>query len=1023
MFEFHISKKCRDKYKFDKVLFQLNGNVVFTDISAVKKFADKWNSYRKNKGKDLISPAELNAMGLIDEILHLLIHRYQIEKNPDGFKKAFDYLNRKIGEKEVFDVIKEFVELFPPVSVYSKKETVAEYLSSKTDNIPNVLIALQEILMLSLANENPAFLQFKELFEDKKLRSETEYKKVIAEIEEFFKTQPVYGPYNQSLVELLKSPIRASPYSLAGQLLYIKEHWRLILSPELFERLVGRILISLDFIREEKKERLPGPGPAIVPEFTPGAEVYADIHSDEPRFSPDTEWMPRVVMIAKHIYVWLYQLSKKYNREIKRLDEIPDEELKMLSDWGFNAIWLIGIWERSRASAKIKRLCGNPEATASAYSIYDYEVAQELGGEVAFYNLKQRAFNYNIRIGVDMVPNHTALDSKWIKEHPDWFIQRDTSPFFNYRFSGPNLSEDPELEIYIEDGYYNRTDAAVVFKLVDKRTKKVRYIYHGNDGTSTPWNDTAQLNFLLPEVREAVIQKIIHIAKRSPIIRLDAAMTLTKKHYQRLWFPEPGKGGDIPSRTEYSMTHNQFNKLFPKEFWREVVDRIAKEAPDTLLLAEAFWLMEGYFVRNLGMHRVYNSAFMNMLKMEQNKEYHQVLKNVLDYNPEILRRFVNFMSNPDELTAIQQFGKDDKYFGVCIMMATMPGLCMFGHGQVEGFQEKYGMEYRRSYWEEKPDEYLIKRHEREIFPLLKKRHLFSGVSHFRLYDFFDENGIINENVFAYSNGGESERMLVVYNNRYQEARGWIKGSKRFHTDNLCQDLGLRCGEGIYYLCRDHKTNLYYLFNPMNIFKNGWYLELGAYKYQIFMNFKEIIDNQNQDYKMLYESLNGRGFLNIELALSGMKMLKRIGRLKNTPYLNEIITPDKPLYFQVEMILKNPEEAQKLILYTPISRITEKGFEISKDGNELSEFFKSNDIKEFLMVHTYEGIEWFNKERLELLLTWIFVDILSRLLEEKKEFIVNEANYYLLKIEHILNDSALSGYQYQRFLNFLTSQKK
>ena len=52
----------------------------------------------------------------------------------------------------------------------------------------------------------------------------------------------------------------------------------------------------------------------------------------------------------------------------------------------------------------------------------------------------------------------------------------------------------------------------------------------------------------------------------------------------------------------------------PEEFWREVVDRVAAEAPDTLLLAEAFWLMEGYFVRTLGMHRVYNSAFMNMLK-------------------------------------------------------------------------------------------------------------------------------------------------------------------------------------------------------------------------------------------------------------------------------------------------------------------------------------------------------------------------------------------------------------------------
>ncbi len=1017
MFEFHISKECRERYKFDKSLFQLSGNVVFTDIAAVKKFADKWNKNRKYKGKDLISPADLNAMGLIDEILHFVVQRYQIEKNPYAFNKALDYLNKKISEKEVFDVIKKFTQIFPPLAVYSKKETIAKYINGNTNNISNKVIALQEILMLSLANENPSFLQFKELFDDEKLKNLTKYEKVISELEYFFKTQPVYGPYNQSLIELLKSPFRASPDSLVGQLLYIKEHWRLILSPETLDRLTIRILISLDFIREEKKERSFGPGPTLVPEFAPGTEVYTDIHSDEPRFSPDTDWMPKVVMIAKHTYVWLYQLSKKYNREIKRLDQIPDEELKIMSDWGFNAIWLIGIWERSRASAKIKRLCGNPEAIASAYSIYDYVVAQDLGGESAFNNLKQRALNYNIRIAVDMVPNHTAIDSKWIKEHPDWFLQRDTSPFFNYRFTGPNLSEDPELEIYIEDGYYNRTDAAVVFKLIDKKSGGVRYIYHGNDGTGTPWNDTAQLNFLLPEVREAVIERIIDIARKSPIIRLDAAMTLTKKHYHRLWFPEPGKGGDIPSRIEYSMTNAQFNKLFPREFWREVVDRIAKESPDTLLLAEAFWLMEGYFVRNLGMHRVYNSAFMNMLKMEQNKEYHQVLKNVLDYNPEILRRFVNFMSNPDELTAVQQFGKDDKYFGVCIMMATMPGLCMFGHGQIEGLQEKYGMEYYRAYWDEKADEYLIKRHEREIFPLLKKRYLFSGVDNFCLYDFFDNKGIINENVFAYSNGSVSERILVVYNNRYQEAQGWIRGSERFHTKNLCEGLNLHCKEEIYYLCRENRDNLFYLIDPVILATQGWFIKLGAYKYHIFMEFKELQDNQNKDFRKLYEYLDGSGFLNVDWALAGMKIIERIERLDAK--VSNFLIAESQLSLYVENIIKKPRELKNLILYTPLAVIIKQGYSIFEDKSRLANFFKLTEVKNFMLVHTYENIEWFNKERFELLLAMLLIDAICRKIEEKHGLQMDEFNYYVKVVNQLLKSASANGYQFVKFLNNLT----
>ena len=62
-------------------------------------------------------------------------------------------------------------------------------------------------------------------------------------------------------------------------------------------------------------------------------------------------------------------------------------------------------------------------------------------------------------------------------------------------------------------------------------TGQTKYIYHGNDGTSMPWNDTAQLNYLMPEVREAVIQTILHVARKFPVIRFDAAMTLAKKHY------------------------------------------------------------------------------------------------------------------------------------------------------------------------------------------------------------------------------------------------------------------------------------------------------------------------------------------------------------------------------------------------------------------------------------------------------------------------------------------------------------
>jgi hypothetical protein len=396
-----------------------------------------------------------------------------------------------------------------------------------------------------------------------------------------------------------------------------------------------------------------------------------------------------------------------------------------------------------------------------------------------------------------------------------------------------------------------------------------------------PWNDTAQLNYLKEEVREAVIQTILHVAKEFPIIRFDAAMTLTKRHFQRLWFPEPGTGGAIPSRAEHGMTREEFNRYMPEEFWRQVVDRVAQEAPDTLLLAEAFWLLEGYFVRTLGMHRVYNSAFMNMLKDEENTKYRSVMKNTLEFNPEVLKRFVNFMSNPDEETALFQFSKGDKYFGVCTMMVTMPGLPMFGHGQIEGFSEKYGMEYRYAKWNEEPDWDLVRRHEREIFPLMKRRHLFAGVENFLLYDFFTPEGYVNENVFAYSNRSGDERALVIYHNKYDFVRGWVRSSvaysvkvgegdeRRLVQKNLGEGLGLHADQVYFSIFRDHVTGLEYIRNSKEICEKGLYVELSAYKSHVFIDFREVRDNQWHHYAQLAHYLNGHGVPSIEDALKEM----------------------------------------------------------------------------------------------------------------------------------------------------------
>jgi glycosidase len=858
--EFHISRQARDRYQFDQSLFALTGNVILANFRAARAFAQKMNAQQDlvNHPERTVRAGQINAMGLVDEILHCVVGLYRQQKNADALREALNWLYEGLGKKVVDATLRRFAEEFPPLAVYRGEIALDDYLAGETGGVPHRQVVLEELLMLWLANVNPAFAPFGELFDDTALREQTAYEDVVSGLHAFFETQPHFGPNDQNLVEMLRSPAVAAPHSLSGQLDYIRQKWGGFLGEYL-----RRLLSSLDLIAEEEKAAFLGPGPSRVPQFA-GLEEYE-------RFSPDLLWMPKVVLMAKNIYVWLDQLSKQYGRSLTRLDQIPDEELDTLARRGFTGLWMIGLWERSRASQRIKQMSGNPEAVASAYSLFDYEIAADLGGWEALQNLRARAWQRGVRLSTDMVPNHMGIDSKWVIEHPDWFIELDYSPFPSYSFSGPNLSRDERVGIYIEDHYYDRTDAAVVFRRADHWTGSEKYIYHGNDGTSMPWNDTAQLNFLKPEVREAVIQMILHVARNFPIIRFDAAMTLTKKHYQRLWFPEPGSGGAIPSRAEHGMTWEEFDAAMPHEFWREVVDRVAAEVPDTLLLAEAFWLMEGYFVRTLGMHRVYNSAFMNMLRDEDNANYRSVIKNTIEFDPEILKRYVNFMNNPDERTAVDQFGKGDKYFGICTMMATMPGLPMFGHGQVEGFAEKYGMEYRRAYWNEQPDGYLIERHEREIFPLLGKRYLFAEVENFLLYDLFTPQGYVNEDVFAYSNRAGEERGLVVYHNKYAEAQGWIRtsvtyavktgdGEKTLVQKSLGEGLGLPNRGDTFTIFRDHVTGLEYIRNCKELWDQGLYVELAAYKYQVFLDFRQV---QGDEYARLAARLNGRGVPSID----------------------------------------------------------------------------------------------------------------------------------------------------------------
>src|SRR5512141_415187 len=359
-FEFHVSRDARQRYDFEDALFRLSGNVVFADYAAARRFAQAMNA-RRDLGADparAVRAGDINAMGLVDEALHYVVELYRRERNPQAMAGALAALDQSLGSNALDKALTVFVDRFPTLAAYRGNKSAADYLSGQTEGVPNRQIALEELLMVWLANSNPAFGPYQELFEDAPLADGTAYHAVIAGLTDYFMTQPGFGPDDEDLISLLRRPAREAPGSLAEQLRWIRQRWGFV-----SERFGDFLVIGLDVLKEDERAQWmrfhatdggTTPGGGATEAASAALHGFGDAaEAEEERFSTDLDWMPRTVLLAKSTYVWLDQLSRAYGRPIWRLDQIPDEELDAIAGRGFTGLWLIGLWERSRASQQI----------------------------------------------------------------------------------------------------------------------------------------------------------------------------------------------------------------------------------------------------------------------------------------------------------------------------------------------------------------------------------------------------------------------------------------------------------------------------------------------------------------------------------------------------------------------------------------------------------------------------------------------------------------------------------------------
>ena len=160
--EFHVSRAARDRYQFEASLFGTDGRVVFANFQAARLLAQKMNEARDLAAyPELAVPAgHINAMGLVDELLHLLVEEYRETVNPAVMKEALAALNSQLGRADVDALLGQFCTQFPPSAVYQGQLSAADYLQGQTAGIPNREILLEELLFLWLANDNPAFAAY-----------------------------------------------------------------------------------------------------------------------------------------------------------------------------------------------------------------------------------------------------------------------------------------------------------------------------------------------------------------------------------------------------------------------------------------------------------------------------------------------------------------------------------------------------------------------------------------------------------------------------------------------------------------------------------------------------------------------------------------------------------------------------------------------------------------------------------------------------------------------------------------------
>jgi hypothetical protein len=351
-------------------------------------------------------------------------------------------------------------------------------------------------------------------------------------------------------------------------------------------------------------------------------------------------WPAYPVIYEINTWVWLQELSRKYQSPVT-LAGVPKEEWDAIAELAVDAVWLMGVWERSLAGIIIanenkglledfrRALPDYPpeDNVGSPYCVRQYVVDHHLGGPEGLAVARRELARRGLKLVLDFVPNHVAPDHPWVSRHPEYFVLGDTD----------EAQSDPASFV---------ATAGKVFA-------------RGRDPFFPAWPDVLQLNGFQPGLRQAVIETLADIAGQCDGVRCDMAMLLINSIFERTW---GNRAGNRPAA----------------EYWVEVIAAIKRTHPDFLFMAEAYWDME-WELQQQGFDYCYDKRLYDRLEHDSAESVRLHLCADLAFQGKLVR----FIENHDEPRALAAFSPR-KARAAAVTTALIPGAKLFHEGQFEG---------------------------------------------------------------------------------------------------------------------------------------------------------------------------------------------------------------------------------------------------------------------------------------------------------------------------------------------------